>query len=160
MNQMFSLSVELRFPELFPQAVMYAVVEWDARPTYIEYVGKLENGYVAANLQVSKSLLLCTAWDKLFDKVSGAHIYVAVPMAIPKITIDPVSGQKNIEVKSTTIIISDDGVSQMHHRWLISRAFEFNGKAIAWYLPIEGKPEARNRIVLTEETAIDLALVL
>ena len=65
----FAFSVELDFPDPYPQAVMYAVFDRDLISELPRRVEFLKDLYAKATQEVEKGVLVSVAWDRAFDQV-------------------------------------------------------------------------------------------
>ena len=80
-----SFSVELDFPELYPQAIMYSLFDLDPRTSFKDNLRVVQSrSSPAEEDDVSRRARLSVAWDMFFDHVAGNQVYVAAPKDIPK----------------------------------------------------------------------------
>jgi hypothetical protein len=153
----FGFATELRFPELYPQAVMYAIFDSDPRPSlgkHLEDVDKLLHAVTDKSQQ--RGILLHIAWDRIFDDVRASRLNLATPPDIPRHTTDPETGMITVEVTKTVVSISGSPPGSVVKNWLVSRSCMYKNKPIVWCIPVEIRPGSPQKVLLTETNAIDL----
>ena len=151
-----AFSAELDFPDLYPQAVMYAVFDSDPRLDLPKRVEALRNLYAKAKQEVDKGVLVSVAWDRAFDQIHGNQIYLAAPRDQVKKVIDE-TGETLFRASRTTVSIVGEEPQATTKKWLVSRSCMHENRPIAWCLPLELSAERPQTVVLTESGGIDLS---
>ena len=144
--------IHLDFPGLFPQAVMYSLVDTNPRlafPAALHAVRKAQPSHTL--VQAPNALLACLAWDELSAQTSGSRMMLAVPKDYPSPTE---SG--SLLVHETALVVSSSGPPTTRQRWLLSRSSMFKDRAVAWCLPVSLAPGSTQTIVLNQGNATDL----
>ena len=156
MSEGYSLSVKLRLAQLFPQAVMFTLFDHDP---HAEYVGNLKAlvSLMPGKDQVEAQATRCrVAWDQLFHKVAGNNLHLATPDEIPKMTSDPKTGKMMISATTTRMHILTNEDSTVYTCWVVTRTALYNGKPIAWCIPVQINKGSMREILLEEPNLIDL----
>ena len=139
-----SCSVDLLFPETFPQAVLYAV--FDNEPLTNFRANLAERGWnqiASTKDETTRSIQLMAIWDQMFDHVPGSSMGVAAPRDTPRLIIDPSTGKKTVEMSTSSLYIKSNMPSQGRTKWIVSRAHSHRGTPMAWCIPVSiGRNEA------------------
>jgi hypothetical protein len=152
-------SVELDYPELYPQAVMYSLFDADPRPTFKDNLHVVQShSSLVEKDDVLRRARLLVAWDMFFDHVAGNRVYLAGPKDKVKQVRDPTTGESKFEMTSTGIYISSTRPLAATTKWIISRSHSHKDKAIAWALPVGLASGSHSTIVLTKQNCTDIAV--
>jgi hypothetical protein len=147
---------ELDFPELYPQAVMYAVFDSDPRISFGQNYEDTMRTQTTQNLDTSRSTMLHISWDKPFAETSGIHIFLVVPKETGGIQFEPSTGKMQFDSTHLKIALDGKRNGALGKRWLVTRSIFHENGLIAWCMPFELIHGADVKLILTKENAINL----
>jgi len=146
------LLIHLDFPGLFPQAVMYSLVDADPRLAFPAAIDSLRKAQPAhAHSSAADASLAGAAWDELSAQTEGSRMLLAVPKDPPTQT-----GGDTFLVHLSAVVISSSGPATTRQKWLLSRTCMFLDKPVAWCVPISLAPGTTQTITLSQDNATDL----
>jgi hypothetical protein len=147
-------TVELWFPDLYPQAVMYALFDTDQthsfRANLIKKGGWDRPGPTGSPAASSR---LMAAWDQIFDAVAASRVFLAVPRNTPSAVQDPSPVQTKVETSSGGIWIFSSRPLSRNTRWIVSRAYRHRDRTLAWCVPLELKKGTHPFVILSKDNA-------
>jgi hypothetical protein len=78
--------------------------------------------------------VMAAAWDGVFKKVPGNHLYQLRSRATQTVASDAPDGKK----------------------WIVTKAVQVKGKPVCWSFPVKVKTGEEIAVTLTEDKAVDL----
>jgi hypothetical protein len=85
-----------------------------------------------------KELQRASAWKHLFRSVPGDEVYLLIP------------GSSDIALMSNALAAK---------KWVVSMPVQIEGRRLCWSVPFEAVAGSETAINLTEDTALDLAMI-
>lgn len=136
----WSLSVSLDVPELKPQALQYAIVDFDPIAQYkVKLKGRAQfllNMFSKSTNEEEKQKRIKSSmnyyWDAIFDKIDGTQLYMM--------------GDKT----------SFSSNEQIQRKWFITKITKLNENSICWCIPFYPVAGYDTSITLTKDNLCDL----
>ena len=144
----WQIAISLQSPEIFPQAVQFAIFDEDPIPFFTSrltkvravFLNTLKRDATVDEIQTIKDAQMSTIWDSMFEKVTGDQVYLlaALTTANPRPSILTAN--------------SPDG-----YKWLATKVTDALGRPICWYFKIKVVRGKETQILLTTDNAFNLS---
>ena len=156
-KQSWDLHPVLDVPDLFPPAVMFSILDGDPRSKFKDTLQRMSDRRNQQKVeplptvtpQQMRQGLLSVAWDAVFHEVPGDRMTLLYrnegQQAGNKATGD--GALHMVVIKST----EPPGT-----KWLVTRATQFEGKAVCWCIPVDVAKGKKSDVSLTLQNMIAL----
>jgi hypothetical protein len=150
----------LDVPELFPPAVMFSLLDSDPRSKYRDILQRMSEKQDQQALEPSPPLtphlmrqgLLSVAWDAVFHEVPGDKIALLYRKEGRQASSEAEGGGPTYSV----MIRSTESKGT---KWLVSRAAQFEGKAVCWCTSVNVEKGDNTDVSLTLQNMIALEMI-
>jgi hypothetical protein len=127
------IQLSLRVRGRVPFEVSYAFFDEDPVPAFKAAVKKWQSKSGSVSGEERRAVMVA-AWDGVFKKVPGNHLYQLRPGGTQTVASNAPDGKK----------------------WIVTKAVQIKGKSVCWSFPVKVKTGEEIAVTLTEDKAVDL----